>query len=301
MRVTNAFQVEQAIGRIQGNLARLAELQSQVSTGKRFTRVAEDPFAASQVLRVERGLRAIDQYARNAAWAQVRLGAEQAVVEKLDALLRSGRDLALSMAHGDPPFTPAQASERQVAADQLSRLLDDAVALANTRIGGEYILAGSASTTPPFDPAPGPAIGTYQGDSVARRVAIADGVLITPNHSGDRYVEPAIAALRALRDAVDPANAQPESQVQAAVQTVLDAGQQLQVSLAETGSTGAQIGRLQEHQTRHRHDLETVRANHQDVPLEEAVTRLLSLQTTIEASYAATSRLLSLSLAEYLR
>jgi flagellin-like hook-associated protein FlgL len=37
------------------------------------------------------------------------------------------------------------------------------------------------------------------------------------------------------------------------------------------------------------------------VPIEEAITRMLSLQTTIEASYAATSRMLSLSLSDYLR
>src|SRR5438105_843740 len=112
MRVTNSSLRDQSLRDIQGNLARLSELQTQVATGKRFSRAEEDPAGAVQVLRSERGMRAIDQYAKNGTAAQVRLGAEQAVVQNGDDLLRQARDLALSFAKGDPPYTAGQASQR---------------------------------------------------------------------------------------------------------------------------------------------------------------------------------------------
>lgn len=301
MRITNSLRRDQSLREIQDNLGRLADLQRQVASGKRFTRVEEDPLGASTVIRAQRGIRAIDQYTKNGVGAQVRLGAEEAVVKQVDDLLRQGRDFAMSFARGDPPYTPSQRTQRQIAADQLTRLLDEAVGVGNTKIGNEYILAGDKSTTPPFDPTAGATYGNYQGGTRQRQIEIADGVNVAPNHTGDQYLAPAIAALKALRDAADPANTQTEAQVQTAVQTVFDRGQDLLVSTAQTGTTGSQVLTTLKSNTTLRNDLDTMRGNAEDVGLEEAVAKLLSLQTTIQASYSATSRLINLSLSDYLR
>src|SRR5688572_18176305 len=150
MRITNLIRREQVLRDIQGNLARLSELETQVATGKRFNRVDQDPQAAAIVLQVERGKRSIDQYARNGTAAQVRLGAEQAVIQQSDDLLREARDLALGHGQGNPPFNASQLAERQLAADQLTLVLEQLVAMGNTKIGDEYIFAGESSTTPAF-------------------------------------------------------------------------------------------------------------------------------------------------------
>jgi len=300
VRITNVQRRDETLRDIQGNLARVAELQRQVATGKRFTRVEQDPLAASQVLRADRGTRALDQFAKNGTQAQVRLGAEQAVVQQVDELLRQARDFTLSFAKGDPPYTTEQAAQRQVAAEQVGRLLDQAVSLGNTKIGNEYILAGDRSTTPPFDPTAGATFGDYVGGTRQRKTEIADGMFVAPNHTGDEAVGPAIAALKALRDAADPANLQTEAQVQVAVQAVFDASQTLQLSLAETGTTSNQVAATLKSNTLVKNDLANVRDAAQAIPLEEAVAKLLSLQTTIEASYTATSRLISLNLSDYL-
>ena len=300
MRITNASQRNQLLRDVQGNLARVAELQRQISSGKRFSRVEQDPLAASQVLRVERGTRALDQYAKNGTEAQIRLGAEEAVVKQIDELLREGRDFALGFAKGDPPYTADQLTQRQAATDHLTRLIDQIVSLGNTRIGSEYILAGELSTTEPFDTTPGATYGDYQGGTRARQIEIADNVFIAPNHTGDQSIGPALTALTALRDAADPANLQTEAQVQAAVQTVFDASQGLQLSLAETGTTGSQVAKTLRSNAVLKNGLADVRAAVEAVSMEEAIAKLLSLQTTIEASYNATSRMISLSLTDYL-
>lgn len=301
MRITNTLRREESIRQIQGNLARLAELQRQVATGKRFSRVEEDPGAATQVIRIERSTRAIDQYAKNGANAQVRLGAEEAITKRLDELLRQARDFALSFGKGNPPLSAEQTTQRQLAADQLTRLLDEAIGIGNTTIGNEFILAGENSTTPPFDPTVGATQGNYQGGVRAREIEIADGVRIAVNHTGDQFVGPAIAALKALRDALDPANGQTEDQITTEVANVFDRSLDLQVSLAQTGTTGNQVASTLRNNAALKNNLDTVRESLEAVPMEEAVTKMLSLQTTIEASYSATSRLLGLTLSDYLR
>ncbi len=301
MRVTNALQRDEAIRQIQNNLARLADLQRQVATGKRFTRMEEDPVAATQVLQINRSSRALSQYSKNAIAAQVRLGAEEAVVKQIEDLLRQGRDFALSFGKGNPPYTSEQTAQRLTATDQLNRLLDEAISLGNTQIGNEYILAGDRSTTPPFDPTVGATQGNYQGGTQQRKIEMTDGVFIAANHTGDQFVGPAIAALKALRDAVDPANTQTEAQVQIEVANVFDRGQGLIMSLAQTGTAGSQVASILRSHASYRNDLENLRSTLEDVPIEEVVAKSLSLQTTIAASYSATSRLLSLTLADYLR
>ncbi len=301
MRITNQLKRDQTLREIQGNLGRMADLQRQVATGKRFSRADEDPLGAAQVLRARQGQRGIDQYSKNGINAQVRIGAEEAVTKQLDELLRQGRNFALSFAKGDPPYTATQTTQRQLATDHLDRLLEEAVSLGNTRIGNEYILAGEKSTTPPFDPTVGPTYGDYQGGTNQRQVAIADGVLASVNHTGDQYVGPAIAAIRALRNAIDPANGQTEAQVQLEVDTVFAASQNLLVSQAQTGTTARHIASTLTTNVGRKNDLENVRAAVESVDLEEAVAKLLSLQTTIQASYMATGRLISLSLSDYLR
>ncbi|MEO8449490.1 MAG: flagellar hook-associated protein FlgL [Gemmatimonadota bacterium] len=301
MRITNIVRSEQAIREIQNNLSRLSQLQSQISTGKRFTRSEEDPAGAAQVMRIQSGLRALEQYGKNSTLAQIRSGAEGAVVKQVGELLRDGRNFALSFAKGDPPYTTDQINQRQIAANQLDSILNQVISLGNTQIGNEYILSGTDSTTPPFDPNPGATQGNYQGSVNPRLTTIGDGVQISPNHTGDQYLAPAIAALKALRDAADPANNQTEAQVQAAVTTVFDTADRLLVSEAQTGVVGKQIITNLASQAIIKNDLEDVRSNVQDISLEEASARLLSLQTTIQASYAATSRLLSLNLTDFLR
>lgn len=301
MRVSNQTRRDLSIQGLQGNLGRLAELQRQISSGKRFTRAEEDPVGTAQVLRVRHSQRAIDQYAKTGIGAQIRFGAEEAVVKQLDDLLRQGRNFALSFAKGDPPYSADQTSQRQLATGQIDRLLDEAVGLGNTKIGNEYILAGDQSTTPPFDPAAGATFGDYQGGAIARQVSIADGVDVPVNHTGDEFVGPAIAALKALRTAIDPANNQTEAQVQAQIDAVFTASQGLLVSQTQTGMTAKQVASTLAGNATLKNGLEDLRAGVEDVHLEEAVAKLLSLQTTIQASYSATGRLISLSLSDYLR
>ncbi len=300
MRVTNSFRTDQTLRDLQGNLSRLIDLQSQIATGKKFTSVEQNPAGAAQVMRFDRGIRALDQYDKNATNAQVRLGAEEAVAQQVNDLVKQGQNFALSFAKGDPPYTTDQTQQRLVAADQLSRLLDEAISLGNTKIGGEYILGGAASTTPPFDPTAGATYGDYQGSTIVRKVEIAAGVQVTPNHTGDQFVGPAIAALKALRDAVDPANNQTEAQVQTAAQAVAATADGLLLSQAQTGTTSAQINSTQASNATVRTNTLNAKTGVQDVAPEEAITRLLSLQTTVQASYSATSRLLGLSLTDYL-
>jgi flagellin-like hook-associated protein FlgL len=126
-------------------------------------------------------------------------------------------------------------------------------------------------------------------------------VFVPVNHTGDQYVAPAIAALKALRDAVDPANNQTEAQVQTEVNAVFDRSQDLLVSQAQTGTSGNQILATLKSNATLRNDLENLRGSLEDIPLEESVTKMLSLKTTIEASYSATSKLLGLTLSDYLR
>ena len=70
---------------------------------------------------------------------------------------------------------------------------------------------------------------------------------------------------------------------------------------AQTGTTGSQVASTLRSNTTLKNDLEDLRQSLESIPLDETVAQLLSLKTTIEASYSATSKLLGLTLTDYLR
>ncbi len=95
MRISTSLLQTRTLRDIQANLAALSQAQSQVSSGKRFERMSEDPLAGSQVMAADRGLAAITQYRRNSTSARTRTDTEESVLSQLTDLISRAKELAL--------------------------------------------------------------------------------------------------------------------------------------------------------------------------------------------------------------
>ena len=104
MRISNSQLQQRVLENLQRNLSSFAQAQNQVSTGKRFERLSEDPLAGSQVMTADRGLRGIEQYRRNSAAARTRTDAEESALSQITDLLTRAKELALQ--EGSATSTP---------------------------------------------------------------------------------------------------------------------------------------------------------------------------------------------------
>jgi flagellar hook-associated protein 3 FlgL len=120
-----------------------------------------------------------DQYTRNIQSASTRLQTEEGALASAGNILDRIRTLTLEGVNG------TQTDEsRQSIATELRQSLNQLAALGNTKDGqGEYIFAGSRTSTQPFT-VDGLSV-SYGGDQTQRMVAAAAGLQVATGDSGD--------------------------------------------------------------------------------------------------------------------
>jgi flagellar hook-associated protein 3 FlgL len=290
MRITNSLLQARVLRDLQGNLSQFAAAQQQVATGKRFERTSEAPLAGSQVMSAERGLRGIEQYRRNSSAARSRTDAEESVLNQVTDLLARAKELALQ--EGSATSTT---QTRSAAKAEVDRIIEQVTQLGNTQVNNEYIFAGHMVNTSPFNGS-----GVYQGDDGQRLTEIGQGYTVTTNHTGRELLVDS-GVLTSLN----------------ALSTELGTGTSSSVGLTATGldgsfnnvqsllsSNGARVRQI-ESALSNADALQTsfeLRVNDlQGIDIEEATTKFVGIQTTLQAAMLSASRLLNTTLTDYLR
>lgn len=155
--------------------AQVARLQEQLGTGKAILTPADDPTAYVQLTNLKTELSRVESYQKNISALTSALSYEEASLDTANNLLVRVRELTIQGQNGT-----LSGSDRTAIATEISALRDQLLSIANTtNADGEYIFAGSASTTAAYSED-----GTFQGDSLIRQINIASGVSVGEGHSG---------------------------------------------------------------------------------------------------------------------
>jgi flagellar hook-associated protein 3 FlgL len=178
MRISTSYLSQAFINSLEQQQTSLAGTQQQISTGLRFTQASQDPAAASQSLGIQATLDQLTQYATNANLAQSRLSIEGSTLSSVTNLLQSVRTLAVQAANATQ--TP---ETRAAIATNIQQQLSGLLSLANTQDGsGQYLFAGTATTTTPFGPSGG--TFSYAGNQTQRSVQIGSNRQVADGDSG---------------------------------------------------------------------------------------------------------------------
>jgi flagellar hook-associated protein 3 FlgL len=290
VRVTNNMRQEQALRDLQAKLAEQAKVQDQLATGKRFPRPSEDPVAAGRSLRADRSLRGIQQYRRNIASVRARVDAEESVLDQITEMLTRAKELGISESTGT-----STATTRAGAVTELDAIITQVIQLGNTKVGDEYLFGGHQTTTSPFL-----SDGTYMGDDGVRQAELTRDYVVTANHTGRELLvnSGVLTNLMNLRDQIRAGDQAGTAQATDAVSAGFE---NVQVLLADTGARSRQIDVAGQNLDASESSITVAQELDQGVTLEEATTRLLSVQTSLQAALLSTTRVMNLSLTEYLR
>ncbi|MFI5309588.1 MAG: flagellar hook-associated protein FlgL [Gemmatimonadales bacterium] len=300
MRITNNMATQLAIASTTVAREQLDATQTKMSTGHKWQVASEDPTAAANVMQNDAQLRSLTQYQRNVDAANRRVSLQEGALGQLTDLLTRAKELAVSQA-----TSTASATTRQAAGAEVNQLLAQAVQLANTKDGNEYVFGGDASTTTPFSVDTSGAAYTFTVAAVpptgTRQVDIASGQRITTNLDGTTvFGTAATGPLKVLQDLASAL----QGGTQPAVTATLDS---LDTEMGNaqnlTGETGAIANRLQitsSNITALTNQLTSSNSDLQDVDLASTMTELAGRQTAYQAAMAATARVMNLSLTSYL-
>jgi flagellar hook-associated protein 3 FlgL len=288
MRISTRMLQDSALRSIRGNQETLARLTEQATTGRRVRTVSDDPGAATQIMRAEAEARDFEQFRLNGVEASTRMGTEDVVLTSARNLLKQASGLAVGVA-GREPTDP----ERQAMAAAVEQLRQELVAYGNTRVGNEYIFGGASSTTPPFQ-----ADGTYVGDHVVRQIEVDRGVLMPTSHDGDSVFS---SALQGLADLAQELRTGTQTSINAAVNDLQTAGDQIVLAQSETGTRLQQISATTSSLAQRTANLLDQRDSLRDVDPAEASVKVILAQSALERAYAAINKVMSTNLLDYLR
>ena len=302
MRVTNSIITRNSQSRLQANLQGLDRIREDISSGIRLRKMSDDPTSGGELVRISSSMRALSQFKRNVDSGIARATAEESVLDQLTNALTRGIELGIAQASAT-----ANPQSRLIVKAEVDQLINFSANLGNTRIGDEYLFGGNRAGEAPFA-TPAPVTGSFSRLTLAGNpvnpsgnisLEIGDNTFVTPTHNGTQvFIDTdALDALRALSTALG--NNDPTA-IQAAADRITTANSNVQSLI---GTQGARINELDTASVSHNLmelNLKAFRSDLRDTEIDKAMVELVGRQTLYQAAMSATSRILGLSLANYL-
>ena len=305
-RITNAMISRSVLQDINDISNRLSATQQKLSSGKEITRPSDDPVDASRAMALRQTLAATEQYQRNAqdavGWQEA---TEQALDQITDAVHRA-RELVVQGATGS-----TDATSRESIATELDQLIQSIKQNANATYRGDYIFAGTATDTPPYQQGLG---DNYGGDEAGLNPLIpgvlreiGPGVTLSVNTVGREFLGDGQSGgdgklLDVLRDAVDHLNAGDGTSLRGTDLTRLDAN--VDHLLGVRAANGARASRLESALGRLQQTEESTvsqLSQTEDADIAKTLIELNSQTAAYQAALRAGANLVQSSLMDFLR
>lgn len=297
MRITNTMLQQATLNQVQQNMQRVADAQRKVSSGLRLQKASDDPTAAAGSMRTRVALRGVEQYRRNADLAVSRATREEDVLLQITEVLTRAKVLATSQS--SETATSESRAHSKAEADQLFRQLVD---LANTRFEDGHLFGGSNSGVQPYTvDESNPVLGFVSANVTGEhRVEIAEQRYLPTNHNAVELFEDT-GVLQAVRDLATGLHDNDFAAVGAALTRIDTAFSGVQSAIGDIGARVAQLDLAKSSLAIVEVGLQDFRAGLEEVDFEVAATELVNRQTALQAAMLATSKVMNLSLADYLR
>lgn len=302
MRVTSSIISRKIQTRLQTQLQELDRVRDDISSGIRIRKMSDSPVRAGELVRIGSSMRAVAQFQRNIDNGIARATAEESVLNQLTNTLTRGIELAIGQASAT-----GNAQSRLIVKAEIDQLISFTANLGNTRFGDEYLFGGHRAGEAPFQTPP-PAVGSFSrllaagipvNPSGTITLEVGDNDFVTPSHNGTEVFldSDALESLRALSTALG--NNDPVA-IRVAADRITAANNNVQSLIGTQGArmNGLEIANANLDMVEL--NLKTFRADLRDTEIDKAMVELVGKQTLYQAAMSATSRILGLSLANYL-
>lgn len=297
---------------IKSGESRYYELALQASSGSKLSKPSDNPAAAKSVLNMNVQLTQLQSYLDNMSTAQSELDVLDDTLSSLTDSIEKANNFALQAANGT--YSP---SDLATLKSQIDQITENVVDLANTKYNGNYIFAGTSTTTEPYSIVRNAAgaitsidyNGTPSTGDYERHVTISDGTTATINTTGDKVfgsynlgtgdntgllgnlvtLSNALATNDSAAISASITNFETNSNAALAARTKFAAvTQRFELTTNSINTTKMQL-------TSYKSDLE-------DVDLAQVLTELSAQKTALEATMSLTAQMLNgTSLLDYIR
>ncbi len=298
MRIASTTIQDNIVRQIQQLSLQTSKLQAQVASGQRITQAEDDPAAAGRVLEQQSELRRVDQFDRNATRAMEISQASFAGLNNVKKISDRAGELATL---GRSPTSPEALSAYSA---EINQLIEQLVQVGNTRLGNDYIFAGTAVASPPFaanrDPQGKVTSVVYNGNTNQASIPLSEVANVAPGTSSTTNlgVRDLLTQLVGLRDSLSTANGAGIATAQSAIITGEDG---LISALADNGAIQQRIEVNRSQQQARGDSLVSLVSSETSVDLPNTIVRLNQAQTAYQAALQSAANIMRISLLDYIK
>jgi len=288
MRVANKSIFEAVKYQLANITEEMSNANLVVATGKRVNKLSDDPVGITQGLTIKTALANIEQLERNISLGNSWLTASESAMNQAQGIVSDLKALSVQMASAT-----TDDAQRTSAAQTVQNMRDEIVALANTEVGGRYIFGGTKTDTIPFSQD-----GTYNGNSDAFTIKSDKNATMAVGIDGSTVFKDLFITLNSFETALTANNI---SGIQNAM-TSLDTD--FETITNEISAVGSKMMRM-EVRGKILEDINLSNTERlskiEDADIAEAIMNLKSVEFAYQATLAASSKVMGLSLVDYMR
>jgi flagellar hook-associated protein 3 FlgL len=300
MRVTFLSTYDKTTRDINQKKDDLDRLTRMASSGSRILKQADDPIAWSQAMDYRQAIRQIDAFQKDVDFAVGWTQTTDNALNQFTDLVERARQLAIAA------ISAPSTQKRQAQTQEMNQIIQEAVNLANSQYGDQYVFSGRQFSTTPFTMTKDSSgevqsISGYLGDTQDVEVRVEKGARQTINVNGQEVfaktgtdvLQQLLSLKNAIRDGDTSAIQQQEAGIEASYENLQH----------QSAITGTRQEALDERQSL----LSSIKINDQsqlsdiaDADTVEVISQLQQKQVVFEAVLKVTSMLADLNLTRFL-
>ncbi len=292
-RVTQRSLSQTALAGLQGSLAKLSDLQQQMTTGKLINRPSDSPTGTIQAMQFRADIRTQEQYSRNAQDGLGWLGTIDSTLGDMVTQVQRARDLTLQgMSAGSassPQSAPALAGE-------IDSIRQSLIGSANTTYLGRPVFGGTTSGSVAYD-----TNANYVGDNGSVNRTVGDGVSVQVDASGPTTFGAGTGQVFTVLAMISNDLKNNPGALQGDLSQLDAASATLQAQRSDVGTRYNRITQMKQDADNRVIDLKTQLSDVEDIDLPKTITELQLQQTAYQAALSATAKVLQPSLMDFLK
>lgn len=296
------------------------DLSEQSASGLKVSEPSDDPFATKSILDASAQISKLNNYLDNMSISQNELDVFDDTMSSLTNLIEKATDLTTQAPNGT--FSN---EDMDYIKEQIDTIIQSVMDLANMQYNGNYIFSGTAAATQTYVADPLTGNITYQGTpstgSYQRYTTISDGISVAINTTGDQIFgsyqafdnngtpgdltddtpEVAVGLLGTLAQISRALGNHDKATVSACLDGLNDALDTTSVNRTKFASISNRFQITQDSINSTITQLKAYKSDLQNADLSEVLSSLTAQETSLQATYAITSKLMGgSSLLDYL-
>jgi flagellar hook-associated protein 3 FlgL len=303
VRVVPSEMYSELLSNLQADRQSVNQDVVEASSGKSVNNLSDNPLAAGQLVISNAQLADVDEFSYSVSTVQGSLNTADSALNSVVSSLTQAVSVGTEAAGGT-----LSTSELQALGQQVDQIQQQVIGLANTTYQGNYVFAGTAVNTQPYNSTGSP-IGVYAGNSNTNSVEVGEGQTASMGLSGSAIFNSGAPSVPGQPDSTFQYLSQLSSDIKSNNQSgiatdITNVQSALNNVIAQRSSYGDTLQQLnsdstnlsQEKLTLQQYQTTLIGADEAQV-----ATNLSQSETTLQAAIAAAGQVSQESLINYLK